>query len=134
MAAAQRERPGCKEHRVRCGDDLYRETKLGSGSIPVSRRRDSVTRARRHELGLRRRCELEWWLGDGKGVRRGCAESYNLNWRGNRAELRRERERARDAVRRRRDESELLRFRRTVGAVDEAAAGKIRAARARADS
>jgi hypothetical protein len=47
--------------------------------------------------------------------------------------LRRERERARDAVRRRRDESELLRFRRTVGAVDEAAAGKIRAARARAD-
>jgi hypothetical protein len=45
-----------------------------------------------------------------------------VDWRERRAELRRERRWARDAVRRRRDESELLCFRRTVGAVDGAAA------------
>jgi hypothetical protein len=45
-----------------------------------------------------------------------------VDWRGKRAKLQKEREWARDVVRWHLDESELLRFHRTIGAVDEAAA------------
>jgi hypothetical protein len=68
--------------------------------------------------------ELGGGLEMGKETSRGVRELYSVDWRGRRAELRRERRWARDAVRRRRDESELLRFRRTVGAVDRAAAAE----------
>jgi hypothetical protein len=68
--------------------------------------------------------ELGGSLEMGKETSRGVRELYRGDWRGSRAELRRERRWARGAVRRRRDGSELLRFHRTVGVVDGAAAAE----------
>jgi hypothetical protein len=68
--------------------------------------------------------ELGGSLEMGKETSRGLRELYRGDWRGSRAELRRERRWARCAVRRRRDGSKLLRFRRTVGAVDGVAAAE----------